>query len=65
MEGTSSEPAADEQEEKPAGMRASGGRGGKTLEYLRQEEAMTADWMPLVLIAVVFAVYFLAGRGGG
>jgi len=25
---------------------------------------MWGDWIPLVLIAVVFAVYFLAGKGG-
>jgi len=26
---------------------------------------MWGDWIPLALIAVVFAVYFLAGGGGG
>jgi hypothetical protein len=38
---------------------------GRVRGRFREEDVMWGDWIPLALIAVVFAVFFLAGGGGG
>lgn len=42
-----------------------GGRRARKRNRFQECDEMWGDWIPLALIAVVFAVYFLAGGGGG